>query len=116
MEGDEIMSAKLKTCPFCGSQARVLSVTGRNHYVICNHCESRVSEYRTPEEAIEAWNKRAISENNKNLCKILQDMCEFYNQKKISMNLSIVSADKAISIRESDFYKNAQQYLQEVQA
>ena len=110
------MSAKLKTCPFCGSQARVLSVTGRNHYVICNHCESRVSEYRTPEEAIEAWNTRAISENKKNLCKILQDMCEFYNQKKISMNLSIVSAGKAISIRESDFYKIAQQYLQEVQA
>lgn len=56
---NELKKPELKPCPFCGNESRILSVTGRNHYVICNYCESRTSEYRTPEDAIDAWNSRA---------------------------------------------------------
>ena len=56
----------LKPCPFCGGEAEV---TDKDNYgfsngdwmVFCNECHTYLgfdSQYETPEQAIEAWNRR----------------------------------------------------------
>lgn len=75
--------SKLKNCPFCGSdQAKVDYETSDEiveslgyeiedfeyssdgspeeifHYVFCLSCGGRTDDYFTPEDAVEAWNKR----------------------------------------------------------
>ena len=58
------MSSKsndLKSCPFCGSdKIKAIALGRKNHLVYCVDCggETRAS-YRTIDEAIEAWNRRA---------------------------------------------------------
>lgn len=49
---------ELKACPFCGGEA---AVTGRwREYAIeCVECYTMTTYYKTPEEAVEAWNRRA---------------------------------------------------------
>lgn len=49
---------ELKACPFCGGEA---AVTGRwREYAIeCVECPTMTTYYKTPEEAVEAWNRRA---------------------------------------------------------
>lgn len=62
---------ELKPCPFCGGIAFVehweLSSPDEGwdderydmYYITCSECESTTDEYRSKEEAIEAWNRRA---------------------------------------------------------
>lgn len=60
--------SELKPCPFCGDTYIQIYATNnhsRGHFAIgCNtvncvglHCESKL--YKTKEEAVEAWNRRA---------------------------------------------------------
>ena len=58
---------KLKPCPFCGGEAKVLGTKyeGGDYYIVCERCRVRVGSYSNPVEAIEAWNKRANSEKPK---------------------------------------------------
>ena len=55
----------LKLCPFCGSTAFLTEYDydlGNGyvvtHVVECNGCHAQTFEYDSPEEAIEAWNRR----------------------------------------------------------
>ena len=53
---------KLKSCPFCGSEARLISGL-EDHFVICcnDECAAAIvaRSFSSPEEASAAWNKRA---------------------------------------------------------
>lgn len=55
--GGREMSEKLKSCPFCGREAEVLS-TGFMYCVMCISCLDNVDWCKTEQEAIEAWNRR----------------------------------------------------------
>lgn len=54
----ECKENKLKPCPFCGGEAE-LDNCGK-YQVWCNHCGTiQMGQFfNTPEEAIEAWNRR----------------------------------------------------------
>ena len=50
---------ELKTCPFCGGDAKI-SGHGMNFYnVYCKDCDVITQDYDSKQEAIEAWNRRA---------------------------------------------------------
>ena len=48
--------AELKPCPFCGGEAGFYAETV--HWINCKKCGAESAYYETPEEAIEAWNRR----------------------------------------------------------
>ena len=64
---------ELKTCPFCGGNAKLRhtegsSIYGKTAFVVCLHCEA-ISKmipmsfiYSADEKAIEAWNRRTKDE------------------------------------------------------
>lgn len=62
-----MITPKLKPCPFCGGEARLLlnakrKIYGKDEYrtgvvVCCNVCEARMF-YGSENLAIEAWNRR----------------------------------------------------------
>ena len=64
-------NSKLKPCPFCGGEARLLlnakrKIYGKDEYrtgvvACCNVCEARMF-YGSEKLAIEAWNRRAENE------------------------------------------------------
>lgn len=50
------MSDKLKPCPFCGGEARLI---GHSPYSItCCNCRTTTVICNTPDDAIDAWNNR----------------------------------------------------------
>ena len=50
---------KLKPCPFCGGEARVMDM-GYPHWVYCTKCGAKVHGRTNDEkDSIEAWNRRA---------------------------------------------------------
>lgn len=60
---------KLKPCPFCGGKAKfALGERYReehkqsNDWIECSSCSVETAYFDTPEEAAEAWNKRAGQE------------------------------------------------------
>ena len=77
VEGPCKDDTQLLPCPFCGGEAKVtkgyprLLRPSRNHYCVeCFECGLQFGhdcdyggEYATPEEAIEAWNRRVGSNN-----------------------------------------------------
>lgn len=54
---------KLKPCPFCGGEAATVFNSGG--WIYCKDCDGQTGYYRTPEEAIEAWNGRVNNDNEK---------------------------------------------------
>ena len=67
-----MIEPKLKPCPFCGGEAELTHTNDNNHYpfVRCKYgaylkpkCMANMYpwlNYKTDEEAIEAWNRRVI--------------------------------------------------------
>lgn len=53
---DEREGNKLKKCPFCGGEARIMGYFMK--WVYCTECLSQTGVIDTEEEAIEAWNRR----------------------------------------------------------
>ncbi len=62
----------LKPCPFCGERGYAVHLQ-KNIYanedymrwsVMCETCGAEVSEFVTPERAIDAWNRRTINAND----------------------------------------------------
>lgn len=49
----------IKRCPFCGWGTIIDSGGWFSHVATCNSCGARTGKYKTWEQAIEAWNKRA---------------------------------------------------------
>lgn len=47
----------LKPCPFCGGEAGITAV-GWRWTIKCDTCYVETELYETPEEAVEAWNRR----------------------------------------------------------
>ena len=59
----EVTMAGLKPCPFCGGKAdyycEEYDSADKGYNVECEKCEARTATYDTPEQAIDAWNKRS---------------------------------------------------------
>lgn len=57
---EEIKTAELDPCPFCGGKATLTQTIGGSFYVFCTDCgvEQGFSE-PTEAEAIEKWNTRS---------------------------------------------------------
>ena len=53
---------ELKPCPFCGWGTIVDGGGFFSHACECNACHAKTKNYKTWEEAIEAWNRRAGAE------------------------------------------------------
>ena len=50
---------ELKPCPFCGRKASMFTWDFDNEYNAgCSICGIHTDDYKTPEEAANAWNKR----------------------------------------------------------
>lgn len=62
--------SKLKPCPFCGGEAKLLSTCNNYlrvlYWVECNECESRTLKFIEEEKdkAIEVWNKVCTDDEN----------------------------------------------------
>ena len=53
---------KLKTCPFCGSEAFLVDDDEKNYgvFIACSKCCSSTGIFKTKDEALVAWNSRPI--------------------------------------------------------
>ena len=114
------MSAKLKPCPFYGGNPTLVypDEEGDNYVIGCyGDCCGGFSYERAfdldKQKVINAWNTRAMSDNEKFLRKILQEMCEIRNDKISSMNQNNQPAYMIALMRENDIYQAAQKFLQE---
>ena len=55
------MTEKLKTCPFCGGEAKCIEFYGLYHVICCN-CHIAGKDCSTRESAVSAWNNRPIED------------------------------------------------------
>lgn len=53
------MTEQLKTCPFCGGEAKCIEFYGLYHVICCN-CHIAGKDCPTRESAVSAWNTRPI--------------------------------------------------------
>ena len=56
----------LRACPFCGRKAKVYQASTNVWRVMCDevNCGALLSDFKSPEEAIAAWNRRVLSEED----------------------------------------------------
>ena len=59
----------LKPCPFCGSEAKLMyyyPIGGRRQTVVnCTSCRCNSGRWGRSDKAIEAWNRRAKDDNER---------------------------------------------------
>ena len=57
---------KLKPCPFCGGEAKLINILnyyGDIYWVKCEECNAETPSDFEKDEAIAAWNRRANDEH-----------------------------------------------------
>ncbi|WP_337049245.1 Lar family restriction alleviation protein [Serratia fonticola] len=71
----------IKPCPFCGGHCKTIKGTanlnewkGTFWRVFCTSCQTRQLFHKTEVRAIEAWNHRAVTPNNDDLCDIDEEL------------------------------------------
>ena len=113
---------EFKPCPFCGCE--VISIendTGNSglylhYYCECKECEATSSSCKDIDDAINAWNRRAMSDNEKFLRKILQEICDIRENKISRKNQNNNPAYMMALIREDDIFETVRKFLQEAQS
>ena len=75
---------ELKQCPFCGGEAKLVR-TWHLHHIVCRSCGATIGEvnehqndFRTRDEVIAAWNRRAIDRDE--LLKVADSLDDCWNQ------------------------------------
>lgn len=66
MVGEEVMNAekRLKPCPFCGADEasgvhfETIWDDKEKFRIMCENCGAEISDFKTLEKAVEAWNRR----------------------------------------------------------
>lgn len=94
------MTDKLKPCPFCGSGGNIEELDGHRRTFQANcsseYCDAYqflFSSYATRKQAAEAWNTRAVDEENKRLRGVLEKVLEYSNTEPFDVYLrDLVSA------------------------
>lgn len=94
---------KLKPCPFCGSEAKLISSGSRN-YVLCSNEDeclcSMTCPVGTQEEAVQIWNRRAIDSDE--LLKIADSLDESWGDCNIACeDVDMYEKEKAALIRKA---------------
>ena len=59
----DVKIPELKRCPFCGGEAAILHYPVDGYLPHCTECDGTIEKwFDTPEEALDAWNRRIIDE------------------------------------------------------
>ena len=58
------MSETLKPCPFCGRDVTLVSNSEEGYYIACDECGAKTIVFGYEAKAIEAWNKRVVTDKN----------------------------------------------------
>lgn len=98
--------SELKPCPFCGSEAKLIS-RGRCNYVTCSNEDEcwcgMTCPVDTPEEAVQIWNRRTIDSDE--LTKIADDLDngweQFYDDTIAYEDVDAYEREKAKQIRKA---------------
>ncbi len=88
---------RLKPCPFCGGEAKILKADAPEdinrseyiHVVECQSCYIRALHYRMQEQAMSAWNKRSSKIDNNST---LADMTRCSDCKNWDKSISFMGA------------------------
>lgn len=91
------MTEDLKRCPFCKGNAW-MSEQKTGHSVFCGGCGLKTRDYKTPEEAVAAWNNRPLEKENKRLKKKLD---EALRQRDFNAGLALGFQDRVKQMRET---------------
>lgn len=51
---------KLKPCPFCGSDAKIIPIVSSHYIIECTNCPANLSILSPKKRAIETWNRRTL--------------------------------------------------------
>lgn len=88
------MSEELKNCPFCNGKARI-EEEDYSVLIECVDCYFGIEYFSTKEEAITSWNKRAESEEVKQLKENIKDL-EHQLDIQINLERGILTMDKEV--------------------
>lgn len=59
------MESKLKPCPFCGGEAKIVANCYNQHYICCKKCKCAFwADYTRKEDAVNGWNRRTSDDND----------------------------------------------------
>lgn len=91
------MTENLKSCPFCGGEAKCIEFYGLYHVICCN-CHIAGKDCSTRESAVSAWNNRPIEDELEAENKRLREALEFYALGKHILKASGVAVCDAYDL------------------